>query len=131
MTEKRRIFINDDDEVALISLKKMLILSGFDVDATTNSKEAISRIKSFKPHVILLDLLMPSLGGLEICDMLNKDEQVQGIPIFIISALGGYTDIKKAFQLGVLGYFTKPYDFNQLLQEINKVIANKEGGKGF
>jgi CheY-like chemotaxis protein len=127
MPDAKRIFIADDDEAALFSLQKLLVLSGFEVAATKNSKDAVSKIKSFKPHIILLDLIMPVLGGLEICDILNRDSQAQGIPIIIISALGGYTDIKKAYQLGVVGYFTKPYEFPELLQEIHKAIASKEG----
>jgi CheY-like chemotaxis protein len=127
MLETKRIFIADDDEAALTSLKKLLILSGFEVDATKNPKEAILKVKFFKPHIILLDLLMPALGGLEICEMLNNDKETQSIPVIITSALGGYTDIKKAYHLGVVGYFTKPYEFSQLLQEIKKNIASKEG----
>jgi PleD family two-component response regulator len=124
---KKRVFIADDDEATLLSLKKLLILSGFEVDGTPSPKEVIPMIKSFKPDVILLDLLMPELGGFEICEMLNDDKETQGIPIIVISALGGYTDIKRAYKLGVVGYFTKPYDYLRLVHEINKVIAYKEG----
>ncbi len=128
MAEPKRIFLADDDEVVLTSLKKLLIISGFQVQATTNSRDALSMIKSFKPHLILLDLLMPDLSGLDICDMLNKDKETQRIPIIILSALGSYTDIKKAYRLGVVGYITKPYDFALLLKEIQKSIAFKEEG---
>lgn len=61
----KKNFITDDDEVVLDSLKKLLILPGFEVAGTKNAKEAIPMIKTFKPHLILLDLLMPNLGGLE------------------------------------------------------------------
>lgn len=128
MATGKKIFIADDDEVVLTSLKKLLVLSGFEVDTTRNPKDVIQKVKSFKPSIILLDLLMPALGGLEICEMLNSDKETQGIPVIIISALGGYTDIKKAYHLGVVGYFTKPYEFPQLLQAIHKTIASKEGG---
>jgi len=129
LPEKKKIFIADDDEVVLTSLKKLLVLSGFEVKETKNAKEVITAIKTFKPHLILLDLLMPHLGGMEICEMLNNDKETQGIPILVISALADYTDIKRAYHLGVIGYFTKPYDFQKLLQEINKAITYKEEGK--
>ena len=103
MPEKLKAFIVDDEEDALQSLKELLVLSGFEVEATSNPKEAVAKIKLFKPNIILLDLLMPVLGGLEICEMLNRDNTVQGIPVFIISALGGYSDINKAYRLGVVG----------------------------
>lgn len=126
MAEKKRIFIADDDEVVLTSLKKLLLMSGFEVYATTNSKDVSSMVKSFKPDLILLDLLLPDLGGLEICDILNKDTETQGIPIIILSAVGNYTDIRKAYALGVIGYITKPYEFPRLLKEIQKAIDSKE-----
>ena len=118
MADKKRIFIADDDEVVLESLKKLLELSDFAVGATLNSKEVITKIKSFKPDLILLDLLMPNPGGFEICQMLNSDKETSDIPIIVISALGGQADIKKAYRLGVIGYITKPYDFQFLLGEI-------------
>jgi len=127
MSEKKRIFIADDDRTVLESLKKLLEFSGFEVEATGNPKEILTKIKSCKPDLILLDLLMPQLGGLEICQMLNSDSQTQGIPIIVISALAGQADIKKAYQLGVVNYVTKPYDFQFLLREITKALSYKEG----
>jgi DNA-binding response OmpR family regulator len=127
MSNKKRIFIADDDEVILTSLKKLLVLSGFEVETTQKAKDIISKIKVFKPDVILLDLVMPNLGGMEVCEMLNQDKQTCGIPIIVVSGLSKLIDQKKAYRLGVIGYFTKPYDFPKLLKEINKAIAYKEG----
>jgi CheY-like chemotaxis protein len=75
--------------------------------------------------VVLLDLLMPDIGGFEICHIIDADIEIKGIPIIIISALSGYTDIKNAYELGVVGYFTKPYDYNKLVNEINKIVARR------
>ena len=55
--------------------------------------------------------------------MLNSDKETRGIPIIVVSALDKEADIKKAYRLGVVGYITKPYDLNKLLQEINKAIS--------
>jgi len=126
MQEKKRIFIADDEEMILDMLSKLLKLSGFEVAVTQDSREAVSIIKSFKPHLIILDLLMPHLGGIDLCEMLNGDKETAGIPIIIISALSGYADVKRAYKLGVTGYIQKPFDFQKLLQEINKNIAYKE-----
>jgi two-component system alkaline phosphatase synthesis response regulator PhoP len=124
--DKKRIFIADDDNVAVDGLRKLLQLSGFEVTVCLNPKEVVDGIRSFKPDLILLDLLMPHLGGLEICAILNSDKDTQGIPVIVVSALGREADIKNAYHLGVVGYFTKPYDFPKLLQEINKTLAYKE-----
>ncbi|TBR17142.1 response regulator [bacterium] len=125
--EKKKIFIADDDEIILNSLKKLLTLSNFEVETTQDAKKIGPMVKNFKPNIILLDLLMPNMGGFEVCEMLNNDNETKGIPIIVVSALGGYTDIKKAYQLGVIGYVTKPYDFSKLVEKIHKAILYKEG----
>ena len=63
MSDKKKIIIVDDDKAVLESLEKLLVLSGFEALSTQDSREAVSKIKSFKPSIILLDLLMPHLGG--------------------------------------------------------------------
>lgn len=125
MNVNKKIFLCDDEEDVLTSLKKLLELSGFQVMATTNPHEAVDAIKAFQPDVILLDLLMPGMGGFEVCETLNRDEATKGIPIIVISVLSDYMDIKRAYKLGVTGYFTKPYDFKDVLKEINKTIDFK------
>ena len=124
--DKKKILIIDDDKVVLESLRRLLELHSYEALAVQEAGEAFSKAKSFNPDVILLDLLMPRLGGLEICEMLNSDKETRGIPIIVVSALDKEADIKKAYHLGVVGYITKPYDLNKLLQEINKAIAYKQ-----
>ncbi len=125
MDNKKRVLIIDDEAVVLESLKGLLELSGYEVGAIQETKDIMQRVKSFKPQLILLDLLMPHLGGFEICELLNADKETQGIPIIVVSALSKEADIKKAYHLGVVGYVSKPYDFQKLLHEINKAIAFK------
>ena len=80
-----------------------------------------------KENIDALLVSQPDDGeqALEICEMLNNDRQTQGIPIIVVSALVKEADIKKAYQLGIVGYITKPYDFQNLLHEINKAITSK------
>lgn len=121
--EKKKIIIIDDDVNVCESLKNLLVLSGFEVETVNKAKEALDRIRFFRPDLIILDLLMPEIGGFELCEILNKDKELCHIPIIVVSALGGYTDIKRAYMLGVVGYINKPYEFNQLLIEIKKIIG--------
>lgn len=125
--DRNKVFIIEDDEPSLVSLKKLLIAAGFEADGITNPKVAAAKAIFFKPNIILLDLLMPGIGGLEICEMLNNDERTRSIPIIVISALGSPVDIKKAYELGVVDYLTKPYDYQDLLRRIRKFISYKEG----
>jgi two-component system alkaline phosphatase synthesis response regulator PhoP len=128
MPDKKRILVVDDDEVTLNSLKKLLVLSNFEVETTQDPKGALTMVKYFKPDLMLLDLMMPGLGGFEICDILNKDTEIISIPIIVISAIGHFRDIKKVVKKrrlqGVIGCVAKPYKFKHLLRLINKALPD-------
>lgn len=123
----KKILIIDDETDFAYFLKKSLKSTGeFEAEAFNDAKNIVERIKLFAPDLILLDLMMPDIGGFEVCEMLNRETATQNIPIIIISALGGYTDIKRAYQLGVIGYLTKPFDLDQVMKEIKKALSYKE-----
>jgi len=123
---KKRIFAVDDQEEVLSLLNDSLSDYGFEVMICKEPKDVLGSIKSFNPDLILLDLGMPDLGGFEICEILNNDPQTRGIPIIIISGFGDLDDVKKAYKLGAVSYFVKPFALSDLSKEISKVIANKE-----
>ncbi|MFH1691989.1 MAG: response regulator [Candidatus Omnitrophota bacterium] len=123
----KKVFIVEDDPDSFESLKKLLLVYGFEVDGVLTIKDDfLKHLKTFEPHIILLDMLMPGIGGLEVCQMLNADEQTQGIPILVVSAIGNPSDMKKAFALGVEDYVTKPYDIATLVGKINRYIGYKQ-----
>ncbi|MFY9402089.1 MAG: response regulator [Candidatus Omnitrophota bacterium] len=123
---KRRIFIADDEPEVLSLLKDFLVANNFDVMICKESKNVVRLIRSFKPHLILLDLLMPDLGGFEVCEILNHDSYTCGIPIIVISGLSDPKDVKKAYKLGIVNYLVKPLSLESMLKKINQAIANKE-----
>jgi CheY-like chemotaxis protein len=126
MDNKKKIVIVDDDQKISSLLQELLAGQGFDTQTTNHPKEVVPLIKAYSPDLILLDLLMPNLGGFEICELLNKDPHSQGIPIIVISGLIDAVDIKRAYKLGVVSYFTKPLNLQDLVKEINKALAYKE-----
>lgn len=123
---KKRIFIADDQSEVLSLLKDFLTTNNFDIMTCKESKNVLRLIRSFKPHLILLDLLMPDLGGFEVCEILNNEPETRGIPIIVISGLSDSLDIKKAYKLGVVDYLVKPFSLESMLKKINQAIANKE-----
>jgi len=123
---KKRIFIADDQEDVLSLLKDFFTKHDFEVMVLKEPKNILAAVTSFKPDLILLDLLMPDLGGFEVCEILNKDSQTCEIPIIIITGFGNLADIKKAYSLGAVGYFVKPFSLTDLFNKIIKTIENKE-----
>lgn len=122
---KKRIFIADDQEDILLLLKDYLTAHDFEVMILKEPKNILASIISFKPDLILLDLLMPDLDGFEICEILNKNLLTREIPVIIISGFGDLGDVKKAYSLGVEGYFVKPFSLDDLFAKIIKTIHNK------
>jgi len=125
---KKKIMIIDDEEDFTLLLKMRLeSLGSYEVATASEAKDIINRIHVFKPEVILLDLLIPGIGGLEICEMLNNDSFGSSIPIIVISGLDKSTDKIKAFKYGITDYFVKPVDNNKLIESIEKAIKSKTG----
>ena len=125
---KKKIFIADDQEDVLLLLKDFLTSHDFEVFILKEPKNILAAVISFKPDLILLDLLMPDLGGFEVCEILNKNSQTCEIPIIIITGFGNLADVKKAYSLGAVAYFVKPFSLEDLFAKINKIIVNKETG---
>ncbi|MFH1876438.1 MAG: response regulator [Candidatus Omnitrophota bacterium] len=126
MADKKKIFIVDDDEIELRGLTRLLEISGFQVGSTQNPQNALSMVTFYRPGLILLDLITPSLGGFEVCDLLASCAATRDIPILIVSAVGGFKDIKKIVHerhsQNIVGCMAKPYEFKDLLAEINRVV---------
>jgi len=123
---KRKILIADDQVEILTLLKDFLSDHDFEVMVLKESKNILAEVMAFKPDLILLDLLMPDLGGFEICEILNKNLATCEIPVIIITGFGDLVDVKKAYNLGVDGYFVKPFSLDDLYAKIIKTISNKE-----
>ena len=128
--DPKRILVVDDDEDVVVYLKKFLEKNRpYEVLALTDSREVMSQVHAFKPDVIILDLLMPHLGGLEICEELNGDALGQSIPIIIVSALWKDTDKFKASKFGIACYLVKPIDRDMLLLAIENALQSKSTGQ--
>ena len=116
----------DDEESLALMLKMRIEASGdYEVTVASEAKDIIKRMHEIKPDVILLDLLMPGLGGLDIADMLNHDPMGLSIPIIVVSGLDKSTDKLKAYKLGISDYLVKPVDDLKLMKAIEKAIALK------
>lgn len=123
---KKKIFIADDRDDILSLLKEYLTGRDFEVMVLKEPKNILTSVISFKPDLILLDLLMPDLGGFDVCEILNQNTETREIPIIIITGFGNLADVKKAYNLGAVGYLVKPFSLEDLFTKITKTLANKE-----
>ncbi|MDD3345895.1 MAG: response regulator [Candidatus Omnitrophica bacterium] len=123
---KKKIMVVDDEIDFTRLLKTNLEESGkFEVMTLPNANDIITQVHTFRPDVILLDILMPGIKGIEVCEMLNQDVVGRSIPIIIISALVKEADKYKAYKVGVVDYMEKPIELDRLLMKIEKYISFK------
>ncbi|MBU4304109.1 MAG: response regulator [Candidatus Omnitrophica bacterium] len=124
--EKKKVLMVDD-EVSFLQMAKMNLeeTQQYEVLTLSSAKNIIETVHAFNPDIIVLDLIMPSLGGLEACQMLNTDPQGKRIPIIILSALGKEADKLKAYKLGIVDYLVKPITSEELIAAITKCLRYK------
>lgn len=121
--DRKKILVVDDEVNFTKIVKLNLELSGnFEVKVLTSAKDIISCLHDFRPDLILLDLLMSGIGGIEVCDLLNADPLGQRIPIIILSALDKTADKVNSYKKGVVDYLVKTTDVNELIARIEKAL---------
>ena len=124
---KKKILVVDDDESVAGTVKLLLeSTNNYQVKILSQAKDILTHVHAFKPDVILLDLLMPDIGGFEVCEMLDNDAVGMGTPIIVISGLDKDVDKVKAYKLGIVDYLVKPITKNDLVASVEKAIKSKE-----
>ena len=112
----------DDELVNRQVLHNFLTLAGYRVKAIENGRQAIEFITQTKPHLMLLDVMMPELSGYEVCQHLRERYTKAELPIILLSALGQVQDKMKGFNAGANDYLTKPFNKKELGARINTYI---------
>jgi CheY-like chemotaxis protein len=121
---KKKILVVDDEKDFLVITKLNLEQTDkYEVMTLSDAKDIVSQVHSFSPDIILLDMLMPGVGGIEACDALNKDAMGSKIPKIMVSALDRVADKSKAYQLGIVDYIAKPVDADNLIEKIEKALG--------
>lgn len=106
-TQAKKILLVEDDPFLSSLLKNRLVKEKVEVVNAKDGQEALDTLKTFKPDLILLDLILPKKSGFEVMEGIRQDPQLQNAPIIIISNLGQPEDIQKGQDLGAIEYFIK------------------------
>jgi DNA-binding response OmpR family regulator len=110
MTQKTVLIIEDEEDAAEL-FAEMMRLSGFRVIKTSKSQTAIAIMTRDKPDLVLLDIMMPEISGLDILRQMRSEPDLSGIPVIVLSAKGMPADIKDGMEAGASIYLTKPVGF--------------------
>ena len=113
------ILVVEDTDFNARILSHLLTKNNFKVSLAQNGEQALQMIQHEKPHLILLDVMMPGIDGFETCKLMKANPQTQDIPIIFMTALTDAVDKIKGFQLGAVDYITKPFQHEEVLVRIN------------
>ncbi len=116
------ILVVDDEEDIQELVKLSLLREGYDVLTVGTGDQALAAARSRLPALIVLDLLLPGLQGLDICKILKADPKTQAIPIIILSAKSEESDIVTGLELGADDYITKPFSSKVLAARVRRVL---------
>lgn len=114
-----RVLVVDDDPGILTAVKQAMTAAGYQVVTATDGVQALERFEQVLPDLVLLDLMMPRVGGLEVCRQIRADS---GTPIIIFSVKGSEADIVSALDMGADDYVVKPFHLAELLARVRAVL---------
>jgi len=124
-----KILIIEDNRTILENTAEYLALVGYKTITATNGKNGLEKIYQFVPDLILCDLLMPEMDGLEVLRTLESHPDYRTIPFLFFSAKTEKKDIKKGLDAGALDYIVKPFDFDELVQKIEVYLKKRKNPK--
>lgn len=117
-----------DDEIDIITLLEYnLGKAGFKVISASDGPEAIESAKIEKPNLIILDIMLPSMEGTEVCKALKKDDATSHIPVIMLTAKGEEIDRIVGLELGADDYITKPFSPRELILRVKAVLKRGQG----
>lgn len=121
-TRKERVLIVDDEPVNQELLEAFLIGCDYDLDFAADGAEALEKVKSFEPDLVLLDIMMPRMSGFEVCEQIKKDPQTAGVMVLMVTALGELGDVERAVKVGCDDYLSKPVNKAELLKRVENML---------
>jgi two-component system, OmpR family, phosphate regulon response regulator PhoB len=118
-----RILLVDDELDTLELISFNLIDAGLDVSIAVNGGEALYKVKSIAPHLIVLDVNLPDINGFEICQRLRSDSATRELPVVFLTARSNEADRVRGFELGANDYVTKPFSPRELLLRVRNLLT--------
>jgi two-component system phosphate regulon response regulator PhoB len=122
---KPKILVVDDEPDAVELVEFNLKGAGFDVVTAGNGEEALKKARSFAPDLILLDLMLPEVDGLEVCKILRRDPATSAVPIIMLTAKAAELDRVLGLELGADDYVTKPFSPRELVLRVKNLLRRR------
>jgi DNA-binding response OmpR family regulator len=128
---KEKILVVDDERDIIELIKYNLEMEGFRVSSAYNGEDALRLAKREPPDLLILDLMLPGMDGLEVCRVLKKESQTNHIPVIMLTAKTGEPDIVVGLELGADDYITKPFGTRELVARVKAVLRRGSKPRDF
>lgn len=120
----KKILIIEDEEIMINLLQRKLKEEGYDIALANNGKDGVEMMEKENPQLILLDIIMPKMGGLEVMEKMQESEKLKKIPVIIISNSGQPVEIDRARELGAKDWLVKTeFDPQEVVDKVKKQIG--------
>jgi CheY-like chemotaxis protein len=121
------VLVVEDDPVILRLLEVNFEMEGFDVRSATNGQEALEAVRSGRPDVVVADIMMPVLSGLDFLAKLRADPEIADIPVVFLSAKAQAGDVRAGLAAGADDYVTKPFEPLDLVERVTRLATRRTG----
>ena len=118
-----KVLVVDDEPNILRMVAQYLTTENFTVEMASSGMEALGKVDTFGPELILLDVMMPGMDGFEVLDKIKSNPEHSTTPVIMLTARDQSADVLKGYQSGATAYQVKPFDMDELLETIDKVLA--------
>ncbi len=125
----KKILVIDDLPENVFMLQDRLEHEGYEVLTAYDGKSGIEKVRSERPDLILLDVMMPDLTGIEVCKILVADKETSGIPIILVTAKSGADDTKEGLEAGAFDYIKKPFNRIELVARVKSALKLSDANK--
>lgn len=120
----KKILIVEDEEIILELLQRKLRQEGYEISIARDGKEGLEVMKEVKPDLILLDIIMPKMGGFEVMEAMQEDPELKQIPIIVISNSGQPVELDRAQRLGAKDWLIKTqFDPQEVIDKVKKQLV--------
>lgn len=116
------VLIVDDEPMARTLLRLMLVRAGFNVAEAEDGFDALEKVKTNQPDIVLLDVMMPGMDGFTVCEKLRHDFETSVMPIIMLSAKSDLESINEGLRVGATKYLTKPISPEDLTRHVREVL---------
>jgi len=123
--KKKKIMIVDDEESLVELVKALLEQENYEVITAFSGEECLEKLKSVKPDLILLDMMMPGMSGREVCERIRENPETKDLKVAFLT-VARFSEVGKDIlkKMNVLDYITKPFDNRDLIERVKKIVGD-------